>query len=438
MSTLQERLRACDGSLAGFIEAAFPGESNAIRSVRGQVFDLCSDPLARGALILGPAGTGKSTIARVIALGRRLALLRPEESKRQLEIVRTEGPSRLSRLQIPWLVEKSLPGLVGELAESQLFGHEKGAFTGADAVKYGVFELAAFGSDASALAEHYRTGARGDGALVSEKSAGTFGVVFLDEIGDLQDRLQPKLLAILSGGEGQRLGGEGLRTYRYLGLTLAATWRDVDNHSILRQDLRARLSDHIIRLPSLAERPGDLPLLAQTTCDELKDQVSEWNRRLEQAPPLGINRPAINELLSHLKGRELEVGELAAIQSHDWSRSGELRGLTQVLRRVLVGRVPLEQALAAILREGQQSRPPLAAAFLEEMLRTDVAPGTTVPKLARVVFDGVRAEIIERIRTDESTAERLASHLQSDPGSVRHRSSDLEPRRSRRNRPRRQ
>ncbi len=124
--------------------------------------------------------------------------------------------------------------LPGTLMESALFGHEKGAFTGAMATRRGVFEQA-------------------DG-----------GTLFIDEIGDLDVQLQPKLLRAIQRGETQRVGGSGWIKSNVR--ILAATRRDLDREvqqGRFRDDLFFRLAVARIELPSLRERGGDVELLAR-------------------------------------------------------------------------------------------------------------------------------------------------------------------------------
>ena len=126
-----------------------------------------------------------------------------------------------------------------ELLESELFGHEKGAFTGAVAARRGKFELA-------------------DG-----------GTIFLDEVGDLHQASQAKLLRVLQEGEFQRVGGE--QTLRVAVRVISATNRDLQelvSQDKFREDLFYRLSVVPIRMPPLRERREDIPALAAYFLDE--------------------------------------------------------------------------------------------------------------------------------------------------------------------------
>ena len=157
-------------------------------------------------VILGESGTGKGVVARRIH----------EQSRRR---------------QKPFL-DVHCGAMAHELLESELFGHERGAFTGATTEKPGLFELA-------------------DG-----------GTLFLDEFADMSPEMQSKLLKVLDHGELRRVGG--VRTITVDVRVIVATNRDVDDlvrTSRLREDLLHRVDVIRIVLPALRERPEDLPLL---------------------------------------------------------------------------------------------------------------------------------------------------------------------------------
>lgn len=125
------------------------------------------------------------------------------------------------------------------LFESEVFGHERGAFTGSTGTKPGLFE-----------------NAQG-------------GTLFLDEVGELSPPLQAKLLRVLESGEFRRVGG--LETRRSNARIICATNRELLGVPGFRGDLYYRIACVAVRLPSLAERPGDVPLLAA----ELLERVGE-------------------------------------------------------------------------------------------------------------------------------------------------------------------
>ena len=136
-------------------------------------------------------------------------------------------------------VKVNCAAIPAELIESELFGHEKGAFTGAVAARRGKFELA-------------------DG-----------GTIFLDEVGDLHEASQAKLLRVLQEGEFQRVGGE--QTLRVAVRIISATNRnlsDLIEQNRFREDLFYRLSVVPIRVPPLRERRSDIRVLAEYFLDE--------------------------------------------------------------------------------------------------------------------------------------------------------------------------
>ncbi|MBS0181811.1 MAG: sigma 54-interacting transcriptional regulator [Nitrospira sp.] len=205
------------------------GESAAIKKVLNQVGIVA--PTDSTVLILGETGTGKELLARAIH----------DRSKR-----RDRTFVKLNCAAIP-------TGLL----ESELFGHEKGAFTGAIATKVGRFELA-------------------DG-----------GTLFLDEVGDIPLELQSKLLRVLQEQEFERLGST--RTIKVSVRLLAATNHDLAEMvegKLFRSDLYYRLNVFPVVSPSLRDRSGDIPLLVRYFTHRLSRQME---KRVERIPSDTMN-----------------------------------------------------------------------------------------------------------------------------------------------------
>jgi formate hydrogenlyase transcriptional activator len=182
------------------------GQSRAIKELFKAIEAVA--PVGATVLITGETGTGKELVARA------LHNLSPRRGKA--------------------LIKVNCAALPAGLIESELFGHEKGAFTGAIARKIGRFELA------------------------------HGGTLFLDEIGDLPLELQPKLLRVLQEGEFERIGASHTLTVDVR--VIAATNRDLETairENRFRSDLYYRLNVFPIRLPPLRERTEDIPLLVR-------------------------------------------------------------------------------------------------------------------------------------------------------------------------------
>jgi len=203
---------------------ALIGDSKPMMEVRRLVAAAaaCDSPV----LITGESGTGKDVVTRAIhALGSR-------HSYR--------------------LVKVNCAAVPGDLWESEMFGHEKGAFTGAVARKHGKVELA-------------------DG-----------GTLFLDEVADIPAQIQPKFLRVLEDKCFERIGGTS--TIKVDFRLICATNRRLDQEAAegrFREDLYYRLCVIPIHMPALRERPDDIPLLAAHFA---ASYAKEMNRRVHLAP----------------------------------------------------------------------------------------------------------------------------------------------------------
>jgi DNA-binding NtrC family response regulator len=202
-------------------------------------------------LVVGETGTGKELVAETI----------------HYSSPRRQGP----------LIKVSCVALRESLIESELFGHEKGAFSGAIRTKPGRFELAAGGT------------------------------MFLDEVDDVPPSVQPKLLRVLQNHEYERVGGE--RTLRADVRVVAATKQDIPQlvaQGRFREDLYYRLNTVTLRLPPLRERKDEIPLL-----------VEHFVRKHDR-----------------LEGREFSPAALDVLRRYSWP--GNIRELEHIVEAALV------------------------------------------------------------------------------------------------------
>jgi transcriptional regulator with GAF, ATPase, and Fis domain len=226
--------------------------SQALKKILSKVEQVASTEAT--VLILGESGTGKELLARAV--------------------------HNLSRRRDRPMVKVNCAALPANLIESELFGHEKGAFTGAVSRKIGRFELA-------------------DG-----------GTIFLDEVGELPPELQAKLLRILQEGEFERVGGQ--QTLKVDTRVIAATNRDPKEEVArgrFREDLYYRLNVFPITIPPLRERREDIPLL-------INHFVKKYSARI---------------------GKKIETvspNVIATLQAYDWP--GNVRELENVIERAVI------------------------------------------------------------------------------------------------------
>jgi formate hydrogenlyase transcriptional activator len=228
------------------------GRSAALESVLEQVERVA--PTDSTVLIQGETGTGKELIARAIH-------------------------NLSSRCGRPF-VKINCAAIPLDLLESELFGHEKGAFTGAIAQKTGRFELA------------------------------DRGTLFLDEVGDIPAQLQPKLLRVLQEQEFERLGGT--LTHHVDVRLVAATNRDLTEmvkRAEFRIDLYYRLNVFPVHLPPLRARREDIPALVMHSVERVTRKIG---KRIEHIPP----------------------DTMSALSSYEWP--GNIRELQNLIERAVI------------------------------------------------------------------------------------------------------
>jgi DNA-binding NtrC family response regulator len=302
------------------------GNSHAMREVYRMV--ALAAPRSANVLLIGETGTGKEVIARAVhKLSRR-----------------SDGP----------YIRVNCGALHENLLESELFGHVKGAFTGAVENKTGRFE-AAHG-----------------------------GTIFLDEINSMSPKLQVKLLRVLQEREFERVGES--RTIRVDVRVIAATnaqLEDLVDRGEFREDLYYRLNVVPIQLPPLRERPEDIPILAE----HFLKRFAEANR-LPQPPAL---TPELRQ----------------ALLRHDWP--GNVRELENAMERLVVlstdGVISpehFELARSRSLRSRQWNKspdqPPDLTSLIRQLVRIGIAsPPSHGIRLYDYLVGGVERELIQQM-----------------------------------------
>jgi len=323
--------RALKAALAGD-EQPMVGSSRAIQEVQALIAQVA--PTSSRVLILGESGTGKELVARSI----------------HAQSPRAKKP----------LVSINCAAVPRELLESELFGHEKGAFTGAVERREGKFQLA-------------------DG-----------GTLFLDEVGDLELGAQAKLLRVLETDTVERVGGASPRRVdvRVIAATNRALASEVDARRYLG-DLFFRLNVFPIVVPPLRERAEDLPLLVQ---------------HLAARVALRCNRAA----------RDFDNDALQRLSEHAWP--GNVRELANLIERLtIVGRgavtrSELDAVLAAPLKTQSHAGPPRSdpSRSIGDALE---AYERALIETALSASGGNISEAARRLRTDRSNLHRRMRRL---------------------------
>src|SRR6185437_12942207 len=277
LARLKERLRLSEQQRRGSLEII--GDSTAIRRVIELA--LKAAPSEATVLISGESGTGKELVANAIHAHSR----------------RSEAP----------LVKVNSSAIPETLLESELFGHERGAFTGASGQKRGMF------------------------------GAAHRGTLFLDEVGDLSLAAQAKILRALQSGEIQKVGSE--RSLKVDVRVIAATHKDLRAQVALgcfREDLLYRLNVVPIHMPALRERVPDIPLLAHHFAH------------------IACERNNLHEKL-------IDEGVLAALQAYAWP--GNVRELQNVMERMMIlsgDKITLDDLPDTVLASSEASSAPSA------------------------------------------------------------------------------
>ena len=260
------------------LESPLVGTSPALAKLKEGIVRVA--PVPSAVLIVGESGTGKELVAREL---HRLG-------------ANPKGP----------FVALNSAALPHELVESELFGHERGAFTGATSTRKGAFEAA------------------------------TGGTLFLDEIGDLPPAAQAKLLRVLEERKVTRIGAT--KTIDVNARVVAATHRELEkevSEGRFREDLFYRLNVHVLRVPPLRDRLSDVPALVEHLVGATSERFG-------------------------MKPKTVAPDALEALMAYDWKRNN-IRELRNVIERMLIATDGEAVTRDAVPAEIRATRGPHAA-----------------------------------------------------------------------------
>ena len=308
LRALERRVRRAEGA------THLVGDSPALEQVRRLVTRVAGSTAA--VLIRGETGTGKELVARAIHEGS----------------ARAAGP----------MVAVNCGALPEHLVESELFGHRKGAFTGADEHRAGLFEVA-------------------DG-----------GTLFLDEIGELPKSLQSRLLRALESGEIRRVGDNHPITVDVR--VVCATHRSLEEMvraGEFREDLLFRINTFEIAVPPLRERPEDIPALVQHFVREARPQMPPDAQVADEAALAALAAHAwpgnVRELANAVEHALVLCDELPLSVEHMPARLGGLRPRPQPVPVASVGGGHVPNVPAVAPRPASGPVPPRRPTSLREL-----------------------------------------------------------------------
>jgi two-component system response regulator AtoC len=286
----------------------FVGDSPRILEIKSMIEQVADSELT--VLIRGESGTGKEVVARAL--------------------------HRLSGRRDGSFVKVNCAALPKELLEAELFGHEKGAFTGAMKKKPGRFELA------------------------------SQGTIFLDEIGEMSPDLQAKLLQVLEHREFVRVGG--VETIQVDVRILCATHRDLETalaQGRLREDLFYRLNEITLFLPPLRERKEDIPLLVEYLLHKICEQY-------------------------HREYRPFSRQNMELLQQYDWP--GNIRELENLVKQIVVRND--EDIISRVVSQRTQKQQAVATDPMPAFRIGDLETGMSLKDATQQVVERTEKDLI--------------------------------------------
>ncbi len=418
-------------ALVRLFESTCPGTSEEMCRLRRDLLSACLHVTAKTMLLVGDIGTGKTTYANLIAFGIYVSRLSNYWAEKEVSdlIDLSEGKGRSEKGHATHKIPSPPPrfddtgrlnlelsngftggafkgiiatGMTDTLFMSQLFGIGMKVGTGVDPHP-GIFEQ---------VTESCVEKAKGRGTLTKFGQL-TEGVVFIDESADALPLVQSALLNVVNGSGYHRVGKEDQPAMAFDGVTIFATYdtEKLKDPNKFRPDLLSRISDVVIRIPSLIEMSGDL----DTILDKISDGVRrDLKKHYDRIVKLRNTADAISDQNSNnIQLRDAAVtaekywrsagkqSDLIEEKDHEFlaecdvSRLGEYRGLRRLVQTMYLERISLEDAVEKSLN---MANSPGSGEPLFQRLLASEQPGRTLTKAVKEEERADREQLKEQIR----------------------------------------
>jgi DNA-binding NtrC family response regulator len=362
-----------------FLQHFMTGDTRVMRDLRERIATLNAEgnaDLVKFILIVGPSGSGKNHVARVIAGHRRYL-----QVLKDITIADLNHEMRTCRAPLEkyaeCLADVLVPAIPGDLIESTLFGHVKGAFTGAVAARRGVLD--------------------DDG----------YSDVLLDEIADAPGFIQAKLLSLLDGRPFTPVGGTSRQVKQLKRRVLLATNRDLAQlvrEGKFRQDLFYRITGHVVEVPALRDYIENVPAIAAAIIARLCPAALLRDRNGELP---GLTAADIDwAMKQEWDGNIRELEDVLEFWLFDGARESLERSATRRRHRWRTDGLPADPGLTSVVAtrllevvEGKRPAPGTFGAFMKDLMmeaREAVSEWySRDPATARALFPDMKADSLK-------------------------------------------